>query len=209
MMASQRVRYNYLIVLNPETNPPRYEEYRTDGDGKRSEQQGSEQGYAITTGFALKCIYFLPALREDSTFRYLGDQMIGAKDTYVVAFAQRPAQATFWGTVTGDWGTVRILDQGIAWIDKSTFQILRLRTDLLAAHSEISLARQTTEINFGAVQIPDVPAPLWLPSEAVVDADFQGHTLRNEHHYSEYQRFRVSVKMGEPAPRSTDAESRP
>lgn len=209
MMTSQRVHYNYLIVLNADTNPPRYEEYRTDGEGKRSEQAGSEQGYAITTGFALKCIYFLPALREDSTFRYLGDQMIGAKDTYVVAFAQRPAQASFWGTVTGDWGTVRILDQGIAWIDKNTFQILRLRTDLLEPHSEIGLARQTTEINFGAVQIPDVPAPLWLPSEAVVDADFQGHTFRNEHHYNEYQRFRVSVKMGEPALRPTGAESRP
>jgi hypothetical protein len=120
-----------------------------------------------------------------------------------VAFAQRPTQTGFWGTVTGAWGTVRILDQGIAWIDKNTFQILRLRTDLLAAHSEIGLARQTTEIVFAAFVIPEVARPLWLPSEVRVDADFQGHTFRNEHHYSDYRRFRVSVKMGLPETEGT------
>ena len=198
VLASQRLRYNYLIVLNGHENPPRYEEYRTDPHGSRAEEDGVEQGYAITAGFALKCIYFLPALRSDSTFRYLGDQMLGSRDTYVVAFAQQPAHATFWGTVTGEWGSVRILDQGIAWVDKSTFQIVRLRTDLLAAHSDIGLAQQTTEVTFGEVQIPDVATPLWLPSEANVYAKFQGHVFRNEHRYTNYERFRVSVKMDPP-----------
>lgn len=197
-IASQRVRYSYLILLNRSENPPRYEEYRTDGEGNRAEQQGVEHGFAITTGFALKCIYFSAALVGDSRFRYLGDEMLGGNDTYVVAFAQVPEHTSFWGTATGEWGTVRILDQGIAWIDKQTFQILRIRTDLLAAHSEIGLARQTTVVTFGAVQIPDVSKALWLPSEARVDADFQGQWFRNEHHYSDYQRFRVSVKMGPP-----------
>lgn len=196
VLASQQARYNYLILRNSHENPPRYEEYRTDVEGNRAEQDGVEMGYAITTGFALKCIYFLPAMRADSTFRYLGDQMLGERDTYVVAFAQRPAQATFWGTVTGEWGTVRILDQGIAWVDKRTFEILRIRTDLLAAHNEIGLARQTTEVTFSEVQIPDVEKTLWLPSDASVYAEFQGHAFRNEHHYSDYERFRVSVKMG-------------
>jgi hypothetical protein len=199
----RQVQYDYLILVNRGEIPPRYEEYRADGEGKRADQEGLEQGYAITSGFALKCIYFLPAMHEDSTFRYLGDEMVGLRDTYVVAFAQRPTQTGFWGTVTGAWGTVRILDQGIAWIDKNTFQILRLRTDLLAAHSEIGLARQTTEIVFGAVEIPDVAKPLWLPSEVRVDADFQGHTFRNDHHYSDYRRFRVSVKMGLPETEET------
>lgn len=198
ILASQRVQYDYLILLNGEENPPRYEEYRTDLGGNRTEPQGLDQGYAITARFALKCIYFLPALRSDSTFRYLGDQMLGSRDTYVVAFAQRPEQATFWGTVKGEWGTVLILDQGIAWVDKNTFQILRVRTDLLAAHSDIGLAQQTTEVTFGEVEIPDVATPLWLPSEANVYSVFQGHIFRNEHRYTNYERFRVSVKMGSP-----------
>jgi hypothetical protein len=209
VLASQQLRYNYLILLNGHESPPRYEEYRTDLHGSRAEQGGVEQGYAITAGFALKCIYFLPALRSDSTFRYLGDQMLGTRDTYVVAFAQVPAQATFWGTVTGEWGTVRILDQGIAWVDKSTFQIIRLRTDLLAAHNDIGLAQQTTEVTFSEVRIPDVATPLWLPSEANVYAKFQGHVFRNEHHYTNYERFRVSVKMDPPIAFRACSESHP
>lgn len=198
LLASQHAHYNYLILLNGHDSPPRYEEYRTDGEGNRSEQEGVELGYAITTGFALKCIYFSPTMQEGSTFRYLGDQMLGERDSYVVAFAQRPTQTRFWGTVTGGWGTVKILDQGIAWIDKRSFQILRIRADLLAAHEEIGLERQTTEVTFGEVQIHDVEKPLWLPSEASVYAEFQGHAFRNEHHYGDYERFRVSVKMGKP-----------
>ena len=198
ILGEQKAQYNYLILVNPQQSPPRYEEYRTDLEGNRSDQDGLEQGYATTTGFALKCIYFLPEMQEGSTFRYLGDEMIGDRDAYVVAFAQKPAQATYWGTVTGEWGTVRILDQGIAWIDKHTFQILRIRTDLLAAHDEIGLARQTTEVTFSEVQIPDVEKPLWLPAKASVDAEFQGHAFRNEHLYRDYERFRVSVRMGAP-----------
>jgi hypothetical protein len=198
VLAGRHVRYDYLILFNGLTVPPRYEEYRTDVQGIRAEQDGADQGYAVTAGFALKCIYFLPALRSDSTFRYLGDQMLGSHDTYVVAFAQRPAQASFWGTVTGEWGTVRILDQGIAWVDKSTFQIIRLRTDLLAAHTDIGLAQQTTDVTFSEVQIPDVATSLWLPSQANVYSLFQGHCFRNEHRYTDYERFRVSVKIGPP-----------
>ena len=198
LLAKQQARYNYFILRNGQENPPRYEEYRTGGEGNRSEQDGVELGYAITTGFALKGIYFSPAMQPGSTFRYLGDQMLGERDTYVVAFAQRPTQTRFWGTVTGEWGTVKILDQGVAWIDKRTFQILRIRTDLLAAHEEIGLARQTTEVTFSEVQILDVEKALWLPSDAEVYAEFQGHAFRNEHHYSDYERFRVTVKMGAP-----------
>lgn len=208
ILASQHHRYNYLIVGRGIESPPRFEEYRTDLQGNPTQPRGFHQGYAITAGFALKCIYFLPALRSDSAFRYLGDQVVGSRDTYVVAFAQRPAHATFWGTVMTEWGSVAILDQGIAWVDKSTFQMVRLRTDLLAPHTDIGLAQQTTEVNFSEVQIPDVATPLWLPSEASVYALFQGHAFRNEHRYTDYEHFHVSVKMGPPINASNCAESR-
>jgi hypothetical protein len=197
VVASQKTKYDYLILANGQETPPAYDEYRTDAQGQQTEQGGVEQGYAITIGFALKCVYFLPALRSHSRFRYLGEQVIGGRDSYVVAFAQRPQDATYWGTVRSPWGSVRILDQGIAWIDKNTFQILRVRTDLLAAHREIGLAEQTTEVTFGEVRLADLAHPLWLPCEARVYALFQGQAFRNEHWYTDYERFRVSVKMGE------------
>jgi hypothetical protein len=65
----------------------RLEEYRTDLQGNRMEPEGIDKGFSVTSGFALNCTHFSPALRSDSTFRYLGDEVFGSRNTYVVAFA--------------------------------------------------------------------------------------------------------------------------
>jgi len=186
---------NYLILLHRDELPPRLEEYRTDANGNRLDRAGSNTGLSVTSGFALKCIHFLPAYLLDSTFRYLGDQTLESRNTYVVAFAQRPTKATIMDTISVDWGTVPILMQGIAWIDQANFRIIRLRTDLLAPRLEIGLSRQTTDVTFTEVRLPDVAAPLWLPSKVTIVSLFGGNSFRNEHHYTAYQRFRVAVRM--------------
>jgi hypothetical protein len=190
----QSLRYNYLILLHRDESAFSLEEYRTDVDGNRVDLR-PDKGYSITSGFALNCIHFASRRQSDSTFRYLGDEMIGARNTYVVAFAQRPGRAKFTGMVGGPWGSVVIMVQGIAWVDKNTFQLVRLRTDLLAPRGDIGLERQTTEENFTEVQLADIPSHLSLPSDVSVYAVFNGKIFRNEHHYTDYQRYRVSVKI--------------
>jgi len=156
----------------------------------------------------LSCEYFSTRLQQESVFRYVGEQKIGGHDTYVVAFAQKPGQATVYVTMTmteRNVTSVRFLMQGVAWVDKSNFQIVRMRTDLLVPVPEIALDNQTTEVTFSKVQLREVASPLWLPSEVKVHLRFKetdakrGKTYeldyRNDHHYTDYQRFRVSVKM--------------
>lgn len=193
--ASRQQRYDYLILIHRDENPPRVDEYRMSANGNPVQQEGLANGYSITSGFALKCIHFLPGLQWDSTFRYLGDQTLGGRETYVVAFAQRPGRSTVTTNVTGIWGTVIVLVQGIAWVDRSTFQILRMRTDLLAPRNDIGLEQQTTLLRLDKVQLPDVPKPLWLPSEVQVTVKFKGQYFRNDHRYPEYRLFRVSSKI--------------
>lgn len=191
----QHLRYDYLIILHREELPPRVEEFRMDPLGSRTEPKGIGNGFAATSGFALKCIHFLPDLRPDSTFRYLGDELVGSRDTYVVAFAQRPGHATSMDRITGEWGSVSVLVQGIAWIDKTNFQIVQLRTDLLGPRSEIGLNQQTTVITLDPVRLPEVDTTFWLPAKVSVYANFRGQNFRNEHRYADYQRFHVAVKM--------------
>lgn len=193
--ASQQQRYDYLILIHRDEKPPRVDEYRMSPNGNPARQEGLASGYSITSGFALKCIHFLPGLQGDSTFRYLGDQAVDGKDTYVVAFAQRPGRSTVTTNANGIWGTVVLLVQGIAWVDRSTFQILRIRTDLLAPRADIGLEQQTTLLRLDRVQLPEVPKPLWLPSEVQVTMKFKGQYFRNDHRYPEYKLFRVSAKI--------------
>jgi hypothetical protein len=97
-----------------------------------------------------------------------------------------------------DGGIVHLLVQGIAWVDKNNFQIVRMRTDLLAPRLDIKWDEQTTEVTFSEVPLLDVPYPLWLPNDVKVNMTFNGHNFRNEHHYTHYRRYRVAVKMDAP-----------
>jgi hypothetical protein len=205
-LTGENVRDSYLILRRGEQNHVEITEYRMDARGENFDQEVVKQGYLVTSGFALSCNYFSTGYQPESTFRYLGDEKIGAQDTYVVGFAQQPGKATLSVTIKGRKATPgHMLVQGIAWIDKSNFQIVRMRTDLLAPRKDVGLNQQSTEVTLGKVQLADVDGPLWLPSSVKVYVEFSTHdgnydeyyelSYRNEHRYSDYQRYRVSSKI--------------
>jgi hypothetical protein len=125
LMASERVRDNYLILRHLNAARADIVEYRMDDQGNRMDHPGVNEGYFATLGFALSCNYFSTAFQPELKFRYLGDQKLGPQDSYVVAFAQQPAKATLFVTMAGRGGTrVPMLIQGIAWVEKINFQII-------------------------------------------------------------------------------------
>jgi hypothetical protein len=70
-----------------------------------------------------------------------------------------------------------------------------MRSDLLAPNSEIQLEQRTDDVTLAEVRLRDVPSPLWLPSTADVSIQISGQKFRNLHHYTNYRRYRVSVKI--------------
>jgi VWFA-related protein len=196
--AKERVQDNYLIVHHG------YEwgansEYRMDDKGNRLGQVGLSQGYLVTSGHALSCISFCTDAQPQSRFRLLGEETIGPRQTYVLGFAQRPGEVTFTTVMRGTGGQeVEMLTQGILWVEKQSFRILRMRSDLLAPYKEIALDRLTTDVSFGEVRLQEVPNPLWLPSEVAVYIEIGGERYRNLHHYTNYRLYRVSTKIGAP-----------
>jgi VWFA-related protein len=202
----QPVRDSYLIVRHVDSKGTDFEEFRMDTKGNRIDEEGPQKGFAVTSGFALICRHFSTAFQPDSTFRYLGEQKIRGRETYVVAFAQRPSKARLAITMKGPTGTAtHMMTQGIAWVDKENFHILRMRTDLLARQPEIGLDEQTTRVEFSEVRFADLTTPLWLPRDVNVyvklanfgDRHFE-EAFRNVHQYTNYQRYRVSIKMMAP-----------
>jgi hypothetical protein len=213
---TERVRDSYLILRRKESSGARINEFRMDAAGNRIAEESIDKGFFVTSGFALSSVHFSTASQWDSRFLLLGDQKIDGQDTYVVAFAQIPGEAHNTITMVGRHGfTAHLLTQGIAWVDKRNFHILRMRTDLLARQPEIGLELQTTKIRFFEVRFADVPVPLWLPREVDVDLKFADPAVkqdavnsqepvafgafdtvfRNVHRYTDYRRYRVSTKM--------------
>ncbi|MGC2124436.1 MAG: hypothetical protein WA652_16420 [Xanthobacteraceae bacterium] len=203
--AKERVQDSYLI-LHHSADLQASTEYRMDKKGNRLGPIGLKEGYVVTAGYALDCIRFSTAAQPQSRFRYLGEEKIGSRDTYVLAFAQKPGEATLFTTVKETGGAdVSMLTQGILWVDKNSSQIIRMRSDLLEPaasvtnwmiNNGISLNQMTTEVTFSEVQLKDVPNPLWLPSDVDVYMEIEKHKFHNLHHYTNYRRYRVSVKIG-------------
>jgi hypothetical protein len=172
-------------------------EYRMDENGNRLGPIGLEKGYVVTSGFALVAISFSSAALKQSRFRYLGTEKIQSRETYVVAFAQQPGEATFFTTRRGHGGEgVDMLTQGILWVAKKHFQIIRIRSDLLAPRDQVD--QLTTEVTFSEVQLQDIPQPVWLPSDVDVFIEIEKQKFRNVHKYTNYRRYRVSVKIVAP-----------
>jgi hypothetical protein len=197
---AHEIRDEYLILLHGDRNEAKFDEYRMDKKGNRINELSTDSPFSsrffVTHGFALSCVYFSTAFQSESTFRYLGEQRIGGQNTYVVAFAQRPGHATMTETVRGPGhAVVQMLVQGIAWVDQSNFQIIKMQTDLLAPRPEVGLDRQTTEVTLSEVRLRGIASPLWLPKVVKVGIRFYGLNFRNEHQYANYRQYRVSSKM--------------
>ena len=206
IVAGERVRDSYLILRHHEERGANFDEYRMDEKGNRLDKAGLDKGFFVTSGFALSCEYFSTAFQKESMFLYLGSQNIDHRDTYVVAFAQKPDRASLFVAMTTRRGaSVHMLMQGILWVDKRNFQIIRTRMDLLAPRSEIGLEQLTTVVALSKVQLLDVATPLWLPRDVRVYLKFKEFEpvhgqfyevgYRNEHHYANYQHYGVSVKI--------------
>jgi hypothetical protein len=149
----------------------------------------------LTRGFASLWLHFHPSNQSAARFRYLGQQTDGGLRCYVVAFAQKPGWATFTGKVIYEGRSIRLLYQGIAWIEEASFRIVRLRMDLLAPRTDIGLERQTTELQFSETRLPQTSAPLWLPQKVVVTTEMNKRLYRNVHRYSGYRLFKVETNI--------------
>ena len=196
--AKRHVQDNYLI-LHHGYSWGSSAEYRMDDQGNRLGPIGLAQGFLVTAGHALSSIQFSTIAQSQSQtrYRYLGAEMLGSRETYVLAFAQNLDDDNFATVMTGTGGKeVSLRTQGILWIDESNFQILRMRSDLLYQSKELQLRQVTTDIDFSQVQIQNAPAPLWLPNDVTVFIEVGNEKFRNQHHYTNYHRYQVAVKIG-------------
>lgn len=193
--SKDRVSDSYLILRHGNDWGAKAE-YRMNEKGSQVGFMPLRSSYLVTSGFALSCISFSTVDQFQSRFRYLGEQDVDGRRVYVVGYAQQPGKTTFTTVVARpDAVVVEMLTQGILWIDEGNFQIVQMRSDLLAPRLEINLHRETTEIKFGETRLPDIPDPLWLPTSVNVYLEINDDRFRNEHHYTNYRRYRVSVKI--------------
>lgn len=185
--------FDYIILTHPTANGRlTIEEYRRHGNGKPL-QQG--EGAPAFQGFAAAWVIFSSWNQVESRFRLLGTQRTHGHDTLVIGFAQIPGSIEHPGKILSERGSVPMLLQGVAWIDRTDFRILRIRTDLLAPQPEIEYQEQTSSLAFGQVHIADLDLVLWLPQTVDAEMEASGQHLSEQHLYSKYRLYQSKTKI--------------
>jgi tetratricopeptide (TPR) repeat protein len=186
-------QFQYLCFTPTDAWGLGFDEYRVDSSGARASPQGLQNGFMLTSGFASSSLLFHPNYQSQAVFRYLGRQKVDGRDTYVIAFAQQPAKARLNGGFKTGETRMTTLSQGLAWVDSKSYEIIRLRTDLLMPLAEVKLERATTEIAFGEVHFKGIDKGFLVPRQVTVTVDWNGRHLRNEHRYSDFKLFHVET----------------
>jgi hypothetical protein len=190
---STRVRkFRYIVLPRQAGDVLAFEEYRTDLKGNPLDALSLRDLTMITSNYTSTWLYLSPADQRTSRFRHFGIQTIRSRKCHVVGFAQEPKRARSVGELDIEGKSVVLLVQGLAWIDSQTFQVLRIKTWLLAPRTDIGLSSATSTVDFYPVQPSGFERVLWLPRDVTVDGGYRGVWFSNTHHYSNFKLFRVN-----------------
>ena len=147
--------------------------------------------------FAASPLYFLPHNQAACRFRYFGRQRLKRQETEVVGFAQVPERDLPMTALLrlGDT-TAQTLAQGLAWIDATSHEVLRIQTDLLAPRPDLRLEEETAEIDFSAIRLPERSSTFWLPTRVIVEVTYSHRHFRTIHEYADFKLFQVESRIG-------------
>jgi tetratricopeptide (TPR) repeat protein len=193
-------KFRYLCLLSTKPLQPGFIESRADMTENGGMAKVLSEGFMLTNGFTSAALIFHPQYRTESTFRYLGQQMVNGRKTFVVAFAQIPPSSHLTGTFQYGDRSSTTFTQGLAWMDSATYQITRLYTELLQPIPDLRVEKESTDIDFSQVHFKQGNEAWWLPQSVTVTLDWNGKILRNRHEYSDFKLFNVdaSEKIGNP-----------
>lgn len=193
----QRSIFSYRIRSTDDpTLGPILEEYRVNSNDKAVDRNDFSAGNPRSIGYGSTWLMFVPDNLKQAHFRYLGRQKIDKHDTMVIAFAQDPDVATLMATVQmGTGNGCRYFVQGIIWIDEAFFEIVRIRTDLLAPLTDLHLRQLRSELRFTEVKIPARNLTLWMPSEVKISWQAKDYAGIELHHYSNYKLFSATSRI--------------
>jgi predicted esterase len=205
--------FKYLLLCHHNADgSTTIEESRTDTKGRIATASGpltALRGY----GFAYLWLLFSAANQPEFRFRYLGQQHKDGRETFVVAFAQDPGKVANPAYFQSGQKVSPYYYQGVLWADQSSFDIVMLRTDLLAPLSALDLKQLTMKLTFHSVPIQGYNAVFWLPLEVDISlgqgaapgesvsfaqgtGPGEGTFLYQENHvYSNYQLFHGEARL--------------
>jgi tetratricopeptide (TPR) repeat protein len=157
----------------------------------------------VTANLAVHGLIFHPSLAPGFTFSCEGLGEWKGRPTWLVHFEEKAHLLNPLRSYAINGFRYPLQLTGRAWIDASTFQVLRLESDLLKPVEKIRLAREHISIEFASVQFRTRSEQLWLPQTAELYVELDGHRFYRRHAFSNFKIFSTDATQEVHSPKES------
>ena len=201
-----KAKVSYVAVIQPTDNGfLSVEEYRNGGSGMTG-----FPGHISTTGSVALVLIFHPVHVHEFRMTCKGVTYWHNLAVYEIAFEQRSDVPNTMSEFRIGQVSYDILLKGTAFVDRDSYQILHLDTDLARPIPDI-LDLEHQSIDYGSVSFTAHNDQLWLPQFTTINVRFRNKEFFEQHTYNDYRLFSVDTgqKISKPAiPPDPNATSR-
>ncbi len=197
ILFDQKTTYDYLVLLQSSGSEVTVDESRVEKGRKSTKGKAS---YLLTNGFSILALVFHPIYQGSYEFTALPDDTVDGRTLLRVGFRHIPEDSS--PSVLRLGGREYPLQwKGTAWIDPSSYAVVRLETGLGGSMADIGLLELHAEVEYSGIQFAGTASTYWLPTRAVIEAATKRQRWRNIHQFKDYRRFNVETEMKTTDPR--------
>ncbi|HTB95053.1 MAG TPA: tetratricopeptide repeat protein [Candidatus Sulfotelmatobacter sp.] len=141
-----------------------------------------------------------PANRGEFVYKCEGLASIRGKATWQIRFEETKESRGGIREWQRNGKLFQVPLKGRVWISSTSFDVLRIETDLLAPVQPLGLTRDHLLVDYGPVDFATSTTTLWLPWSAEMHMELHGHRYHHKHYLTDYMLFEVDTnhKIGKP-----------
>jgi tetratricopeptide (TPR) repeat protein len=199
------VEFSYIVSVIPYHGDSFYLEESRDADQKTT---ASFPTPLATTGLNSLALSLLqPADRKNFRFNCEGLTQLRGETVWRIRFQEDSTETLSVRRWNKQGMIYNIPFKGRVWISRSTYDVLRVETDLIAPMDRLQLTRDHLRVDYGPVKFNSGNQTLWLPWDAEMFMELHGKRYHHRHSLSDYRLFEVDTSNKINKPKESPAEN--
>jgi hypothetical protein len=181
--------FNYVVEIAKNPDSTFYvNEYRN-GSAERAQFPA----HIATEGLPALALVFHPALIRTFKFECEGMGQQQGRTAWQLHFIQRTDQPNRIRSYYTGRSIYHIPLKGRVWVDASSYQVLRLESELVEPVKELHLTNERTSIEYTPVRFHTQKQQIWLPHIADLYVEKEGRRYYRRHIFRDFKIFNVDT----------------
>jgi len=193
-------KFEYLVSIGEsQTGLLHVDEYRSGSDAMRGFPDD-----LVTLGLPGLAFVFHPVQAPNFDFNCEGLTHTSEGPSWQIHFQQKSDRIPTLQSYTEGGHTAPVALKGRAWISATSYQLVRLESDLVRPPLGVHLKTEHVVIEYGPVLFRQKSVTLWLPQSADIFFDWHDKRIHRHHSFSDFLLFSVDEKQKISRPKNAE-----